>query len=316
MPLWLAIVSLLIGLPIILKSADLIVGAIVHLAKRLHVSEFNMGFFILGLATTTPELFIGVNAALDKQPQLALGNLIGATIVLLTLIIGLSAIFNKEVLFVDTFNQKDLLLTSLIMICPAFFLFDGQLSRFEGLFLVIFYIVYYFIMNRKQTFMEHVKDSLETTNHLSKTLIKLVLGIGGLFISSKLVVEGAEAIAILLNLPIVLIGLLLFSIGTNLPELVVLFKSIQKHHKQVGTGDFLGSAVANTLVLGIVALIHPITLDAPFKVIFSLGILVLTLLTFNAFFSIDRKITRPEGVALLAIYSFFLFSEIFIQSSF
>lgn len=306
---------MVVALVVIAKSADLIVTTAVNLAHRLRVSEFSIGFFVLGLATTTPELFVGLNAALNGQPQLSLGNLIGASIVLLSLIIGLNAVISGEVLFIKTFSKRDMWFTSFVILAPTFLLIDGVLTRSDGLLLIILYGLFYVVINKEQTFMEHLKYTFsQPHNHMGKMLSTLGLGILGLFISSKIIVESAEFIAASLALPLVVIGLLLLSLGTNLPELTVLFTTIRREHKQIGIGDFLGSAVANTAVLGLVAVLHPIILETPLKVFLSLGMLVLTLITFNAFFAIDKKINRLEGFSLVALYAFFLFAELFLKN--
>ena len=297
------------------KSADLIVKAVTHLAHIFHVSEFSIGFFILGLATSTPEIFVGINSALDGHPELSLGNLIGATIVLLTLIIGLSAIIGREIHFIQSFSAKDMWLTSFMIFAPALFVFDGFLSRLDGLALIILYCGFYLVMNKDQTFSEHIQNTLtHHHNHLAKTFLFMVIGIIGLFFSSKFLIESTKFLAVTFNLPLILLGLLIVSLGTNLPEFVILFKSIRNSHKQIGMGDFLGSAVTNTPILGMVALLHPISLGEPLKVYLSIGMLLVTLITFNAFFSIDRKLTRVEGFALVSLYLFFVLSEVFLKN--
>lgn len=312
--LW-AILFLIVALILIAKSADLIVHTSVNLAKRLGISEFNIGFFVIGLATTTPEFFVGLQSAIDGNPQLSLGNLIGASIVLLTLIVGVNAVFSGEVLFIKTFSQKDMWLTSFVIVAPAFLLWDESLSRPDGLLLLTLYLIFYRVMNKEQSFTEHLKHSFDKPHHHTlRPFAILVLGIAGLLVSSKIIVEAAEFIAVSLNIPYVVIGLLLLSIGTNLPELTVLFSTLKNRQQQIGIGDFLGSALANTPVLGLVALIYPIHLEAPLKVFLSLGMLFLALLTFNAYFSIDKKINRLEGISLVALYAFFIFTELYLKN--
>lgn len=314
--LWLAFLVALASFVLIAKSADIIVVSALKLAHKMHVSDFNIGFFVLGVATSTPELFVGVNAAFNGHPQLSLGNLIGASIVLLSLIIGLNALISGEVHFLAAFNRRDVFLTSLMIFSPAFFLIDGTLSRLDGIFLLLLYVLFFLFMNRRQTFMEAVRDTLATSqNHVLWQIILIFFGVAGLFISSRAIVIAAEFIAVSLNLPFVVLGLVLVAIGTNLPEFSVLFKSIQIKHKQISIGDFLGSAAANAAILGFVAVISPITLEAPAKVFLSLGVFLTVLLTFNAFFLIDKKIHRLEGLALIALYGLFLFSEIFLKAA-
>lgn len=311
---WLAFLVLTIAFFIIPKFSNLIVFSLVKLARELHVSDFSIGFFILGLATTTPELFVGINSSLSSHSQLSLGNLIGASILLLSFIIGLLAVITKQVIFIRTFTRRDMWLTSFIIFCPAFLLLDKTLSRLDGLFLICFYIVFFLILNKQQTFWEHIHGMLfEKSNHILKIILTFTVGIIGLLITTKVVVATALLIAVSWHLPEVVIGLLMLAIGTNLPEMTVMISSIRQAHKQISIGDFLGSAVANTLVLGIVVMIKPIIVNEPSRVFFSLAMLLVILLTFNLFFAPDKKISRSEGIVLLALYSFFLFSEVLIN---
>ncbi len=313
--IWLAVLGILISSFILSKSADLLILAIIRLSRKFHISEFNLGFFVLGFATTTPELFVGINSIISRHPQLSLGNLLGATIILLTLIVGLQAIAVKEIRFIDTFKTQDLAFTSLIIALPTFLLFDGVLSRFDGLLILVLFVVFFMFMNRRQTLLEHVKQSLEANhNHILVNILRIGGGIVGLVGGAKIMVTAGLYLADVLKLSDELVGLLMLAIGTNLPELTVLLKVITKQHKNLGLGDFMGSMVANTLVLGMLTTLQPVVLEAPNKVYFSFGILYLALIFFNAFFRADKKITRNEGVALVALYSFFVFSEIFLKN--
>ena len=141
-----------------------------------------------------------------------------------------------------------------------------------------------------------------------------MVGLVGLTITAKIIVEAAELIAASWQIPIVLVGLIFLAIGTNLPELTIMFKSTVRNHKQIALGDFLGSAAANTPILGFIALLSPIQLTAPVKIYASLVMLFISLVTFNAFFQSERKLTRLEGAALVGLYGFFLFMELFLRN--
>lgn len=310
-----AALLILIGACVVLtKSVDFVVKTAVILARRLRINEFCIGFFILGLVTSTPELFVGINSAITNTPQLSLGNLIGATIVLLTLIVGINAVISGEVHFIHGFTRKDMWLTSFIIMAPAFLLVDGVLSRIDGIFLIVIYALFYILLGQQQLISGQLREELSVhTAQTTISLFQLLVGAVGLFVGAKIGVESAVYLATQLHIPLLVIGLLFISIGTNLPELTILFTTIRKRHKQVGIGDFLGSAVANTPILGLVAILQPIAIDAPVKIFFSLGMLLLTLIVFNAFFSLDKRINRMEGVVLVALYGFFIFAELLVK---
>lgn len=296
------------------KSGSLIIAAITKIAQRFRISDFTLGFFILGIATSTPEIFISINAAIDNVPQLSLGNLLGGTIVLLSLVIGLTAVIRKKVSFRDTFTFQELLLTSFLLLSPVFLLIDGFVSRFDGLLLIVFYLVFFLIMNKKETLIEHIRDKLmsEPVNSV-KLLGKFILGLAGLLLFSKIIVETAIVFANNLNIAPIVIGLLLLSIGTNLPELTLSIFS-GNEHKGLAIGDFLGSACANVLILGTISVITPFPLTNYNKVLISLALLGLTVITFFVFARSKRVISRKEGLVLIFIYLVFVVSELLTNS--
>lgn len=313
MATFLALSILLVASIVLSRSAGLVVKAVVILSRRLHISEFNMGFFILGLATSTPEFFVGINSALEGHPELSMGNLIGASIVLLSLIIGLTAILNKEILFSETLSPRTMLLTGFVIFIPAILSLDGSVSRFDGLALISFYTIFYVYLNEQQTFAQRIEENMTNHTHIFKILIGFCIGLAGLFIASKFMVDAAHFLATDWQIPLTIIGLLILSIGTNLPEITMMLTTTSLHHKNVAVGDFLGSAAANTPILGMVALLHPITLEAPINIYFSFGILLLVLITCAVFFNSQRKLTRLEGTFLVGLYGIFLLTELFLK---
>lgn len=295
----------------IAQSASLVVSSIVKISRRFRISNFTLGFFVLGIVTTTPELFIGINSALDRQPQLSLGNLLGGTIVLLSLVIGLTAVLNGKISFNHTFSARDLLASGFLIVSPVFFILDGRVSRFDGLALITVYILFFLLMNKKETLIERVRDEISKEPiNITKLLGKFLVGVIGLFIFSKIIVEAAILFASVFSIPLIVLGLLLLSLGTNLPEFSLAFASTSLGHKNIAIGDFLGSCAANVFVLGIVALICPFEIVNDTKFIISLTLLLLTVVSFSLFAKTQRVITRKEGFVLLIIYAVFLLSEL------
>lgn len=307
--LW-AIVVLGVGSYGISKSAQFLVSTINTVSKRFRISDFTLGFFVLGIATSTPEMFVGVNSIIDGYPQLSLGNLIGAIIVLLSLLIGLTAIVFGKVSFKGAFTHNDFIITGLLLIAPALLLFDGNVSRVEGLFLIIIYGAFFFIMNKQETLLEHIRDTV-TASPLKSTKLfaKAAIGVIGLLIFSKIIVETALEFTELLNISPLLVGLLMLSIGTNLPELSLGFFA-KTSHSEIALGDYLGSAAANVLLIGLLAFISPFEVTYIGKMRMSLIILIVVVLVFNLLVFRRKVLTRRDGVILLAIYIVFVASEI------
>jgi len=140
---------------------------------------------------------------------------------------------------------------------------------------------------------------------LGRALLRLVLGLALLIVSSRLLVWGAVDIAQFFGLSDLIIGLTIVAVGTSLPELASSLMAIRKGEHDIALGNILGSNLFNTLaVVGVAGVIHP---TAVAQEIFSRDILVMSVLTISLFifcygFRGPGRINRFEGVLLLASY--------------
>lgn len=311
MSVFLALFLILLLSLALAKSTDFVVRNVVKLAKYFSIPEFAIGFFILGFATSLPEIFVAVNSVIDKTPQLSLGNLLGAIFVLLTLVISLPAIFTGQVEIRKVLSSKDIVLSSFVTALPALFSLDGNLTRLDGAILLVFYLVYMYMLNEDESFVERIKSSIHSKKSTLKLLVLIFIGIFGIFIFSKGIVEISLILAEELMVPIILAGVLFLSIGTNLPEFSLAIKTITSKHKIVGIGDFLGSASVNTFVLALLCLVSPFKVNnlAETRIISFFVIAAVILLA--VFMYTKRQLTRKEGFALLFLYLIFIFVEIY-----
>src|SRR3989344_5218821 len=300
---------LFVSLIVLAKSADLVVKNLIKTANTIRLSTSVVSFLVLGLATSTPEFFVGVNSAIDKTPQLSLGNTIGATIVLLTLITGLMAVVSGKVVLDSVFAKKDLIIMNFIILLPVALLFDSKLSRLDA---VIMFIAYGFYMLRVYNERHRLSHPI-SLNHkpgFLRSLLFLILGFVGLAIASNYAVHSARSLAEFLKIPVLMVGVLVFSIGTNFPELILTITAIRKKQKMIVLGNVMGSATTNTLVIALVALIQPFEILDIRLFTVSVFFLATSVVTFSYFVKSKNQITRPEGFALLSLYSFFLIAEI------
>lgn len=313
MQILLYLLILLISSIGISKSASYVIYVVHKIGRRFRVSDFTLGFFILGLVTSTPELFVGINAIFKGVPELSMGNLIGGIIVLLSLVIGATAVLSGKVSFKDGFSKKELLFTGFLLITPFFLAIDGFVSRFDGLMLLAFYAVFFIILNKKESFIKRFKDELiKEPFDATKLMIKAGLGVLGLLLFSKIIVEIAIIIANQLSIPPMVVGLLLLSLGTNMPEFTLGILS-KRNHTDVAIGDYLGSAAANIPLLGLVAVLSPFSLPNG-KHVFMLLLLVITVVFFYLFARSRKEINRKEGAILLGIYGLFLVIELVLYA--
>jgi len=293
---------------VLAKSAQLIIKTLVKLEKIFHLSDFSIGFILMAVATTLPELLVGINAAIKNNTALSLGNVIGSNIVNLTLILGIVIILSKKISTKTDLIEKNTFYMFLISLLPLLLMIDSTISRSEGLILILVFIFYIFKLTKHKL--------PKTNNHYKSTKKSFSIFIMGVFLlitSSYIVVEYATKLAVELLLPPILIGLFLVAIGTSLPELAFGIKASLKKHPKLSLGNLTGSVIVNsTLVLGVTSIIRPITADFRLFLVASL-FLILTTYLFFIFSKTDKKLTLKEGIVLILIYIAFLATEFILK---
>ena len=304
---------------LLIKATDILVVNLRSLSRKTRLGQFALTGFILALATSLPELFVGAAAALEGSPNLALGNVIGSNIANLSLVIGGAALLGGTVAVRGTFWRRDVFYAFLAGAAPMILLFDKNLSRVDGLVLLAlygFYQVMIFTERRKMVAGERkegfIRRLLRRFNHrgAKRELGWVFWGVALLLFSADMLVRLAEKVAFVLNIPILLIGLLLIAVGTSLPELVFEIKAIREEQPEMVFGDLLGSIVANgTLIIGFTSLISPIRIKAFEEYLLATMAFVLVFGLFYLFIRTKRKLERWEGAFLLVFYFFFIFLE-------
>ncbi len=296
--------------------AGMLIDSIIRVAKRFHQNGFTIAFFILGILTSISEISVMLNSSINKVPQVSAGNLSGASFVILLFIIPFLAIGGDGIQLKNTLTKKQLALTLFVTLLPTLFLLDGRVNISEGLICLLSYgsLLYFIRRTKEQSVPQIVEEVEEDLINKQTATVKDVLKIAGgavfIFLSGHLLVEETVFFANALSVPASIIGLLLLSIGTNAPELVIAFRSILKRRKDVAFGDYLGSTLANTATFGILALLNP-NFRVESSEFFLTGILmIIGFVTFYFFATSKHKISRMEGFILISLYGFFVISQL------
>lgn len=308
MVIWNIITLFCLG-AILAVSANWVVKATAYFSKRLQVQSFLLGFLVLGFATTIPEMFVAFQAVTDGVPQLSVGNLLGGSILLMSFVMGGSALFLRRIILDHGMTTWDIGLSTLVIGMPALALWDGKLTRLEGFVLFVIYVVHIFFINHEQHVIDRVEHHVRNIKH---PLHALMLGIGGLVglaFSSRFIVTIGEGMARQFFISPFVIGLFLITFGTNLPELTLAVQAIIRKKRDVAFGDVLGSAVINTPILGIICMVSPFSVPDHLRMRATLILLAGTALYFWWGASSKRDITRREGVVLVIIYFLFVAFE-------
>jgi cation:H+ antiporter len=196
---------------------------------------------------------------------------------------------------------------------------NGELNRWDGLVLISLFAVYItWLFSKKERFSkvyeEHEVRVIKETKLALRDIVKVVAGIVLLMIAAQGIVFSASSIASWFNVPLVLIGILVLGFGSALPEVYFAISSARKRETSLILGNLMGAVIIPaTLVLGIVALIHPITSDGLELFTVSRFYLIIAALFFFLFTYTNRKISARESVFLLFIYFSFVATVLLTQ---
>lgn len=308
-------VGILVVFGIILSaSSQLVVRSAIAIAKRLGLTNFTIGFLLLGLLTSTPEFFVAIQSAIAGVPQLSTGNLIGGQILILSLLVGMLAVVLGRVVMDREFPWQDMVSTSAVIAAPALVLWDGALTRGEGVFLLGSYFVHALLLSHdgKRKHVTRYHQMYKHVHHMTGVWLCIV-GVIGLSFSSYMIVSSAQVLVRTLGILPLVFGLFILSIGTNLPELVLAIRAIPHGRKDIALGDILGSAAANTLILGFLGLVSPYQASPKtHSIVPALVLLVSVTAYFLWSFWTGKSINRKEGIGLLVFYLLFVGYEMFM----
>lgn len=315
MDLLLHLAYFLLSASVIWFFSGLLVDSVDRVAKRFHKNGFTVAFFVLGLMTSISEISVMVNSSLNQTPQVSAGNLSGASMVILFLIVPLLAIMNKGIGLSGSIRRPTLALSLVAIVLPALAMADGRVELYEGLLALASYLALLYFVRQVPPTVSDVTTmvSEELTQHKHATLRDSMIILGGalaIFLAGHSLVEESVYFAQILGIPPSIVGLLLLSVGTNVPELVIAVRSIRKQHADIAFGDYMGSAVANTLIFGCLALISgPFAVEAS-EFGLSSGIMLVGLPLLYWFASSGFTLSRKEGSILLVVYICFVLAQI------
>ena len=309
--MFLSVILIIIGFVLLIVGADVLVDGSSGIAKKFHIPEIIIGLTIVSIGTSMPELFVSITSALDGYSDMAIGNIIGSNLSNLLLILGLSAtikpvVFQKETRLYEI--PMCLLVTIILMIfCNT----NGGISKIEASILLILFcafIGYTIYMGKRESKKEIVEiKTEEKENSIIKNVIFVLLGICGLKIGGDLVVNNAVNVANHFNWSEKLISLTILAIGTSLPELVTSVTAAIKGNSDIAIGNIIGSNIFNILlIIGVSAIITPITYNFSYNFDFSVLIVSSIILAIFPFIPPKDKMSRFNGIVYLFIYIAYL----------
>jgi len=309
------LIVFLVAAAALIKSSEWIVKHSTHLSHLLGISTFAVGFIIISIATSLPELAVAIFSVLNNTPGLSVGGIMGSNVTDLTLILGIVAIVGGPLLLKkkELMNLVELLFFTSLITVLIFFQFS-QLTFFHGIILLgLFGYLLINLFNQGKISREAPKDIKEKT---PIAFAKLGGSIALLLIAAHFMVESATVIAFEAGVSQSLIGVTLIALSTSLPELAIELRAVKSKQYALALGDLFGSAVTNiTLVLGTLAILNPGSTPIDMKPV--IGVFPIFFITlFFIWYSLSRKekISRTTGVILVGLYALFLIQELNLVS--
>lgn len=307
-----AILALMIGLALLVWSADRFVEGSAATARHFGMPSLLIGMVIVGFGTSAPEMVVSGIASYQGNPGIALGNAYGSNITNIALILGLTAVLSPITVHSQVL-RKELPLLSLVTALAAWQIWDGMFTRFEaivliGVFAVLMaWTIWQGVGKKNDTLGHEMEQELASTvMPLRKAVFWLAAGLALVILSSRILVWGAVEIAQALGVSDLIIGLTIVAVGTSLPELASSVIAIRKGEHDIALGNVLGSNLFNTLaVVGIAGLIHPMQVEPGVLIrdISTMSVLTLSLFVIGYGFRGKGCINRFEGAMLLAVYA-------------
>lgn len=310
--------SLLVFLTILAKSSGVVVENAVRLSKFFGISQVAVGFLLLSVSTSLPELSISVIASATGEGAIAAGNVFGSNIANILLILGTGAfVYGLQI------SKKELddiaIILVLTTVISVYIIFNNTagnqaLGLLEGVILLLLFGLYAAYLLRKKRVLENNENGITKKEALHSFLF-FAGSITLVIISSGFVVDAAVKLARLLNIAESFIGATAIAIGTSLPELSIDLQALRKKHYGLALGDAIGSNMTNiTLVLGVAAVIHPITVTLPVFIAALLFAIISNTLLFYAA-AVNKNLKRQGGAMFLLIYAVYIVTIFYLQLS-
>ena len=308
---------------LLIKSADLVVISLRKIASRTHTGIYALSAIILALGTSLPELFVSITSSLEGAQNLSLGVVVGSNISNISLIGAFSALIAGSAKISDDYLKRDVAIALIAGIAPILLILDGNLSRVDGLVLLSVYGVYAsgLFKERFSEIAQYDRPNFDVIHSVvrkvthfdnkgAREYARLFLGITFLLLSADMIVKISKSLALGLNVPLLVVGLLIISVGTSLPELAFSIRSLREHTPSMFYGNLLGSTIVNsTLVLGIVGIIAPIQIEAIGEYTVAIVMFVVTFCAFWFFVRTKHRLDRWEALILLLFYALFVAAE-------
>jgi len=315
---------LVLGLVVLIWGAEWLVKGASRLATSFGISPLVVGLTVVAFGTSAPELAVSVMSAFKGESDIALGNVVGSNLCNVLLILGLSAVIVPLVV-----AQQLVRFDVPVMIGVSFLVLpmgmDGSIGRLDGAILfagAIAYTLHLIRQSRREKSVE-VREEYENEYgatgpiHTFKNLGRIVVGMGGLILGSKWLVDSAVSIAESFGVSELVIGLTIVALGTSMPEVATSIVAAVKGERDIAVGNVVGSNIFNLLcVLGLSSLVAPAGINVPDAALrFDIPVMIAVAVACLPVFFTGNRISRFNGATFLFFYVAYLVYLVFTATN-
>ncbi|NUN11968.1 sodium:calcium antiporter [Candidatus Micrarchaeota archaeon] len=301
---------LVAGLAILSKASERLIDSAIAIAHFFKVSDLAIGFLLVSVATSLPELVVSIFASASGHPGLSIGNVLGANISDLAMVLGVSALIaklrvkkNEHGDFLKTLILVSVLSIGLLFIVPSFF---------EGLFLLAIFAVFCYFVLKTESSLD-LEENKVTRLELVGELILFFVSLTLVLLSADWIINSSVNLAFLGGFSEAFVGATIVSLGTTVPELAVSLKALKTKKTDLALGNLFGSAITNlTLVLGSAAIVSQIIVSFNTLVVLVFFALLVNVSLYY-FVSTRSVIHKKEGLLLLGLYALFIITSFLVQ---
>jgi len=292
---------------VLIWGADLLIEQSERIALKFNIPEFIIGATLIALGTSLPEMAASVAASYNGQAQLAVANVIGSNVLNITLVLATVFLIARNINPNRDFFAKDSTWALVPVLVFVLMIIDGVISRFDAMLLLLLMGAYlmFLLQDAKNMPKEDIVIVEDGTFSWPKTIPILLAGLVLVIVGAHFTIESASSIAKSFGISEWVIGIIMVSLGTSLPELTVSITAAMKGKVDMAIGNIIGSNMANTtVVLGTAALVNPLSINASTYLFDIATMIVATLLL--VFITANKLYNKSAGISLIIILGLFL----------
>lgn len=302
MDILIQVLLLALGFIMLIKGADWFVDGSASIAAKFGIPQLVIGLTIVAMGTSSPEAAVSITAAMNKNADITIGNILGSNILNILIILGISAAITTLAVAKSTIRYETPFMIGITLLLLLLG-YDGKITFVDGIILLAafaVYIIYLFRMAKNGK--EDTADGEKKNINIFKSILLTILGLVLIIFGSDFTVDAATKIATAIGVSQRFIGLTIVALGTSLPELCTSVNAARKKNADIAIGNIVGSNIFNILfVVGISSLIVPVPFAKNFVFDTIVAVLAAVLLLLCCLKT--KSLKRPAGILMLLCYA-------------